>query len=255
MIIASYNVNGIRAALRKGFLKWASKSKAEIICLQEIRANLDQIDPSIFEEEGWRVAFFPANRPGYSGTGIISRHPLMSIEMGTRDALSDEEGRVISSTVGDLRVTSVYAPSGSSGDHRQNLKMGWLSHFEKYTESSLERNPFCSIIAGDFNICHREIDIHNPKGLSSTSGFLPEEREWIDSWMSRHHLIDAFREKNPETKAYSWWSQRGRAKEKNLGWRIDYLLTTKDLRPRIKKSWIDATVSCSDHCPTLVELE
>lgn len=255
MIIASYNVNGIRSALKKGFLKWASESKAEIVCLQEVRISLDQIDLSIFEEEGWRVALFPSARRGYSGTGILSRYPLTSVERGSGDALSDEEGRVISSVAEGIKVTSAYTPSGSSGPARQNLKMQWLSHFDKYTKSSLEKNPSCSIIAGDFNICHKEIDIHNPKGLSSTSGFLPEEREWVDSWMSRHQLVDTFREQNPEKKAYSWWSQRGRAKEKNLGWRIDYLFVTKDLSPRVKKSWIDSTAPCSDHCPTLIELE
>lgn len=251
MVIASYNVNGIRAAMKKGLLEWAGRSGADLICLQEIRASEDQIDMGAIEKEGWVLEVFPAEKPGYAGTGILSRARGEEIRTGGGHAEGDREGRVMSGKWGGVRVHSVYAPSGSSGGARQDFKMGWMSRFRAFADSEVEREP--SIFCGDFNICHREIDIHNPAGLGGTSGFLPAEREWFDSWL-KSGMRDSFRECNPDQVQYSWWSMRGRAREKNLGWRIDYAILCPRAFRLIKRAWIDSSVECSDHCPTLVEL-
>lgn len=255
MIIASYNVNGIRAALRKGFLEWADSSRASVICLQEIRATPEQVDPSIFAEEGWYVQFFSATRPGYSGTAILSRAKPLEIVHGSSDPLSNNEGRITSLVIDHLSIMSVYVPSGGTGTARQEIKMKWLEDFDNHTRDFLKPEPEKTIIAGDFNICHQEVDIHNPKGLSRTSGFLPEEREWMDNWMYSHGLVDTFRLKNPTAVQYSWWSQRGRARAKNLGWRIDYVMASAQLAFFLKNAWVDLSAQCSDHCPTFAEFE
>jgi len=255
MIIASYNVNGIRAAMKKGFLKWADRARADIICLQEIRANCDQIDTDAIAEAGWNCEFFPAEKPGYAGTGILSRQKLEEVQFGTGMEYGDKEGRVISGKIGGVRIYSVYAPSGSSGGPRQEFKMEWLKTFQDFCLSEMtERRDSSLFFCGDFNICHQEIDIHNPKGLGSTSGFLPEEREWFSGWLDIG-LIDTFRWLNPALTQYSWWSMRGRARARNLGWRIDYITALKGDGERIQRAWIDQSADCSDHCPTLLSLE
>lgn len=255
MIIASYNVNGLRAALRKGFLAWAASSKASVICIQESRVSPEQVDPSIFAEEGWHFQLYPSSRPGYSGTAILSREKPLSTTKGSRDALSDSEGRILSAEISGLTIVSMYAPSGSSGEIRQKVKMEWLSHLVEFTDSLIKSTPAGLLLAGDMNICHQPIDIHNPKSLGNTSGFLPEEREWMDRWLKSSSLTDTFRAKNPTEVCYSWWSQRGRAREKNLGWRIDYMLACPTMASRLKSAWIDTSARCSDHCPTFAEFE
>jgi exodeoxyribonuclease-3 len=252
MVIASYNVNGIRAAMKKGLLEWAGGSGAEVICLQEIRATDEQIDRAVFESEGWCLETFPAIKPGYSGTGILSRKPGREIVRGTGNPNSDNEGRVMAGDWAGVRIHSVYAPSGSSGGARQDFKMTWLADFRSFSMKVARQGP--SIFCGDFNICHKEIDIHNPKGLSGTSGFLPEEREWFTGWLGEG-MTDSFRGINPSLAQYTWWSMRGRAREKNLGWRIDYAILCPEVARRTKRAWIDHQARCSDHCPVLVEID
>lgn len=255
MVIASYNVNGIRAAMRKGFVDWARASGSDIICLQEIRAGVNQIDTRSLEEAGWHCNFFPAEKAGYAGTGILSRSKpenVLVLRDGNGVPLPDNEGRVIGARIDGVAVYSVYVPSGSSGDSRQEFKMNWLEKFLDFSgrvAADGEEVVFC----GDFNICHREIDIHDPRGLSGTSGFLPTERAWMDKWFSQG-FRDSFREANPGVTQYSWWSMRGRAREKNLGWRIDYAAPCGRMVARMRRAWIDDSAPCSDHCPTLVEL-
>jgi exodeoxyribonuclease-3 len=254
MIIASYNVNGLRAALRKGFLEWADASRADVICLQEVRATGDQIDTVSLAEAGWFFEFFPAEKAGYAGTGILSRERLSQVRRGTGMKSSDQEGRVISAEVGGVRFYSVYAPSGGSGEVRQKFKMEWLLHFSEFWKREIKNRETGLAFCGDFNICHQENDIHNPEGLSGVSGFLPEEREWFSEWM-RAGGTDSFRTLNPLLIQYSWWSQRGNARGKNLGWRIDYIITCPILSPATKRVWIDEEAVCSDHCPVLAEID
>jgi exodeoxyribonuclease-3 len=251
MIIASYNVNGIRSAMKKGFLEWANSSGADVICVQELRATEDQVNTDVLKQSGWYYELYPAIRRGYAGTAILSKKPMSEVRRGSGSDLSDEEGRVISAVTAGVRIFSIYAPSGSSGTSRQEFKMRWLSDFLDFSKSASGSEPV--IFCGDFNICHTQKDIHNPKGLSGTSGFLPEEREWFTSWLGIG-LADSFRLMNPDAIEYSWWSMRGNARRKNLGWRIDYAAVSSSLSEKIKRAWIDTSPECSDHCPTLVEL-
>jgi exodeoxyribonuclease-3 len=250
MIIASYNVNGLRSAMKKGFLEWANESRATVICLQELRAEESQVDTESLKRYGWNYELFPAIRRGYAGTAILSREPMSEVRRGEGD-ISDGEGRIISARIGDVRVCSVYVPSGSAGSERQEFKMRWLDGFARFYASSGQSEQI--ILCGDFNICREEEDIHNPKGLSGTSGFLPEERSWFKEWLAAG-FSDSFRAVNPGVRQYTWWSMRGQARRKNLGWRIDYAILSARLKPRLMRAWIDSSPACSDHCPTLVEL-
>lgn len=237
--------------MKKGLLDWAGACGADLICLQETRAFDEQIDRESIERDGWHLEIFPAEKPGYAGTGILSRTPGKDFRFGSGDAESDREGRIVSGEWCGVRVFSVYAPSGGSGTQRQDFKMRWLSRFRAFADAESARAA--SIFCGDFNICHKEIDIHNPEGLRGTSGFLPMERDWFSGWLSTG-MIDSYREYNPEQVQYSWWSMRGRARERNLGWRIDYAILCPRVSLLMKRAWIDAQVACSDHCPTLVEI-
>jgi exodeoxyribonuclease-3 len=252
MLIASYNVNGLRAAMKKGFLQWANQCQAQVICLQEIRAKVEQIDTHSLKEAGWFCEFFPADKAGYAGTGILSRQKLSEVRRGGF-ACGENEGRVISGILDGARIYSVYAPSGSSGGERQKFKMEWLKNFKTFCQAEMSASQGKNLIfCGDFNICHQSLDIHDPKGLAGASGFLPEERGWFSEWLELG-LSDSFRVLNPSLIQYSWWSMRSRAKEKNLGWRIDYIIACHGSMAAIRRAWIDQGVTCSDHCPVLVD--
>ena len=253
MKIITYNVNGIRAAMNKGLIGWLQATQPDVLCVQEIKATPDQVNVSEFEALGYHHYWYPAEKKGYSGVAIFSKRKPDHVEYGCGIGAYDAEGRVIRADYGDLSVMSVYHPSGSSGDERQSFKMQWLGDFQKYVDS-LKKTRQKLILSGDYNICHKAIDIHNPVSNANTSGFLPEEREWMEQFI-QSGFIDSFRYFNQEPHQYSWWSYRANARAKNLGWRIDYNLITANLEKHLKRSVILPEAMHSDHCPVLLETD
>ena len=252
--IISYNLNGIRSAMSKGLMDWIKASNPDILCFQELKAEPGQLDLNIFENAGYHHYWFPAQKKGYSGVAIFTKIKPDQVEYGCGMPQYDFEGRVIRADYGDISVLSVYHPSGSSGEDRQAFKMQWLVDFEIYIKNlKTERTKL--IICGDYNICHQPIDIHNPKSNANSSGFLPEEREWIDGFMKQQGFIDSFRHFNKEPHNYSWWSYRAGARGKNLGWRIDYNLVSNNLESKMIRAAILPEAKHSDHCPVLLELD
>ena len=255
MQIISYNVNGIRAAIKKGLMEWLQEVNIDVFCVQETKASPDDIDISIFTSLGYHVAWYPAQKKGYSGVAIFSKIKPDNIVYGNGYEMSDAEGRVVRVDIGNLTIVNAYFPSGTSGDERQTYKYQWLNEFYEYIQALKKERPEI-IVAGDYNIAHKEIDIHDPKGNKKSSGFLPEERAWMDQFLA-NGWVDSFRKVHPEsTGAYSWWSQRfPSVRANNKGWRIDYLCTTEALSKKIKNANILPDVKHSDHCPILVELK
>jgi exodeoxyribonuclease-3 len=251
--IISYNVNGIRSAMSKGLVEWLKAASPDVLCLQEIKAEASQVDVKAFEELGYHLYWYPAVKKGYSGVAIFSRIEPDHVEYGCGIKEYDDEGRVLRADFGDVSVMSVYHPSGSSGEDRQAFKMKWLGDFERYIGQLRGSRPRL-VICGDYNICHQPIDIHNPKSNANSSGFLPEEREWMGKFLDSG-FIDTFRHFNKEPHNYTWWSFRAGARGKNLGWRIDYSLTTRNLENNLKRSGILPEARHSDHCPVFVELD
>lgn len=252
MKIISYNVNGIRAAIQKGFIDWLKEENPDVLCLQELKADIEQVDISIIEALGYQIYWHSAQKKGYSGVAIFSKVSPKSVTIGCGIEKYDAEGRVIRADFEDFSVMSVYMPSGSSGDERQGFKMIWLADFYQYIDQLKKEIPHL-IISGDFNICHKAIDIHNPKSNANSSGFLPEEREWMENFINSG-FVDSFRHINAEPHHYSWWSYRAGARGKNLGWRIDYHLVSDSLRERISHAQILPEVKHSDHCPVVLHL-
>ena len=255
MKIISYNVNGIRSAISKNWLQWLQASDADVVCLQEIKVQLDQIpmELKLIEDLGYHHYWYPAQKKGYSGVAILCKQKPNHVEYGCGHELFDYEGRTIRVDFDDLSVMSVYLPSGTTGDERQNVKYEFMDYFEKYTRELSWKYPSL-IISGDYNICHRPIDIHNPKSNANSSGFLTEERAWMDNILN-DTFIDTFRHFNKEPHHYTWWSFRAGSRDKNLGWRIDYHLVTKELEKRLKRAAILSEARHSDHCPILLELK
>lgn len=253
MKIITYNVNGIRSAISKGLIEWIKLNSPDVLCLQEIKASPEQVSMSELEELGYLHYWYPAQKKGYSGVAIFSRIKPDRVHYGCGIKEYDEEGRVMRADFGDISVMSVYHPSGSSGDLRQAFKMKWLGDFYSYVHE-LKSSVNNLILSGDFNICHRPIDIHNPVSNAKSSGFLPEEREWMENFL-RNGFIDTFRHFNPDPHHYTWWTFRAGARQKNLGWRIDYHLASIDLEHRLKSSAILPDAIHSDHCPVLLEIE
>ena len=253
MKILTYNVNGIRAALRKDFALWLKDTNTDIVCLQEIKANPEQFDESIFTDLGYHCFWNPAEKKGYSGVAILTKTKPKHVEYGCGISEIDFEGRILRADFDGFSVMSAYFPSGSSGDIRQAFKMKFLSQFQNYINEVKKDFPKL-IISGDYNICHRAIDIHNPQRNKNTSGFLPEEREWMNVFITSG-FIDSFRHLNPEPHNYSWWSYRANARAKNLGWRIDYNMISEKLLPNLSRSAILSQARHSDHCPVLVEMD
>ncbi|WP_299116211.1 exodeoxyribonuclease III [uncultured Winogradskyella sp.] len=252
MKIASYNVNGIRAALKKGFIEWLTATDPDVICLQEIKAQEDQLDLNVFAEAGYSYNYwFSAQKKGYSGVAILSKTEPNHIEFGTGIESMDFEGRNIRADFDNVSVMSLYLPSGTN-DARLSFKLNYMDEFQDYINSLRKDFPKL-IICGDYNICHEEIDIHNPK-MKGVSGFLPEEREWLGNFLDSG-LVDTFRYLNPELQKYSWWSYRANARANNKGWRLDYALATKPLQENLKRSVILTEAVHSDHCPIMLELE
>lgn len=251
MKIVSYNVNGIRAAMKKGLVEWLKSSKPDVLCFQEIKANQDQIDEASLEELGYYCYWFSAEKKGYSGVGIISKIKPRHVEFGCEIDLANAEGRIIRADFNQFSVMSVYMPSGSNFD-RVAIKEQWNQDFLCYIENLKKEIPHL-IISGDFNVCHHAIDIHNPLANKNTSGFLPSERQWLSNFFELG-FIDSFRYFNNQPHHYTWWSYMARARPKNLGWRIDYHAVSKSLESCLKRSVILKDAVHSDHCPILVEL-
>ncbi|QYA24630.1 exodeoxyribonuclease III [Gramella sp. MT6] len=253
MTIISYNVNGIRAAIRKGFLDWVKQADPDVVCLQEIKAHPEQLDLSDFEDAGYPYHYwYPATKKGYSGVAILSKTEPENITYGTGIDYMDFEGRSIRADFEDLSIMSLYLPSGTN-IKRLEHKFRFMDDFQDYVNELKEEIPNL-IICGDYNICHEAIDIHDPVRLKNTSGFLPEERAWIDGFM-KSGFVDSFRHFNDEPDNYSWWSYRANARNNNKGWRIDYNLVAEPLKDRMKRAVILPEAYHSDHCPVLLEIE
>lgn len=251
--IITYNVNGIRSALSKNWMEWLRSVNPDIVLLQEIKAEPGQLDLPVFENDGYYNYWHPAQKKGYSGVALFSKQQPDDVVIGSGNTDVDAEGRIIRADFGNTSVLSVYIPSGSSGDHRQDYKMEWLVWFSDYIQK-LRKKRSRLIIGGDVNICHRAIDIHNPVSNAKSSGFLPEEREWMEQFL-QSGFIDSFRYFNDQPHHYTWWSFRANARAKNLGWRIDYLLATQNLEKSLKRCIILPEARHSDHCPVLLEVD
>lgn len=253
MKIISYNVNGIRAAMRKDLVAWLKQAAPDVVCLQEIKATPDQFDEEEFKEIGYPYCYwFPAERKGYSGVALLSKKEPQKITFGTGIEYMDKEGRNLRADYDGVSVMSLYLPSGTSDD-RLGFKLGYMADFQKYVDQLKVELPNL-VICGDYNICHEPIDIHDPVRLKKVSGFLPVEREWLTGFLERG-FIDSFRYLNPDLTQYSWWSYRGRARERNKGWRLDYHMVSQPLQQNIKRSVILTEAKHSDHCPVLLELK
>jgi len=251
--IVTLNINGIRSGIQKGFIEYLESVQADIVCLQEIKANEEQIPIFELTALGYQTFWFSAMKKGYSGTAILTKHTPDKIIKGMGIDKYDNEGRLIRMDIGNITYLSVYHPSGSSSDSRQDFKMQWLYDFYEYIHKLKKERPHL-VISGDFNICHKEIDIHDPISNKKSSGFLPEERAWMDKFFNSG-FIDTFRVVNSEPHQYTWWSFRANAREKNLGWRIDYNVVTENLKERITEAYIDPSVKLSDHCPVFLVIE
>lgn len=250
MRLISYNVNGIRAAHRKNLISWIEAAQPDILCLQEIKATEDQIPVDDFTSLGYHCHWFSAQKKGYSGTAILTKAKPHQVKKGIGVDYIDEEGRVIQVDMGEYTVINAYFPSGSTPE-RQAIKMRFLSDFKHYISDQLNKN-INLIVTGDFNICHRHIDIHDPIRNAHSPGFLPEERAWLTDFFNLG-FVDAFRAHNPEPNQYTWWSYRANARANNKGWRIDYCAISSALEPQLKRCVHLPETHHSDHCPVLME--
>ena len=252
MKIISYNVNGIRAAINKGFVDWLRESNIDVICIQETKAYKEQVEINLLEKIGYHNYWFSAQKKGYSGVAIFSKKQPNNVIYGTKINHIDYEGRVIQVDYDELSIISLYLPSGTNID-RLEYKFKFMKDFKEYIDDLKIRYPKL-IICGDYNICHKEIDIHDPIRNKNVSGFLPEERQWLDKFINSG-FIDSFRHLNSEPHNYSWWSYRANSRVNNKGWRIDYALVSESLKKNINNSFILNSVKHSDHCPVGVEIK
>jgi exodeoxyribonuclease-3 len=252
MKVISYNVNGIRAALKKGFIEWLEAANPDVICLQETKAHKEQLDLSLFENAGYKYNYwFSAQKKGYSSVAILCKKEPKNIVYGTGIDSMDFEGRNIRVDFETVSIMSLYLPSGTN-NARLEFKLNYMSEFQEYVNLLKKEIPNL-IICGDYNICHQEIDIHNPK-MKGVSGFLPVERTWIGNFI-KSGFIDSFRELNKEPDHYSWWSYRANSRNNNKGWRIDYHMISEPLRERLERAYILPEAKHSDHCPIVVEIK
>ena len=253
MKVISYNVNGIRAAIKKGFLDWLKAANPDVICIQETKAQKEQLDLQLFDDAGYPYHYwFSAQKKGYSGVAVLSKHEPNKITYGTGIESMDFEGRNLRLDFDDFSVMSMYLPSGTNS-LRLNFKLNYMAEFQEYVNQLKKELPKL-LICGDYNICHEAIDIHNPIQNKNTSGFLPVEREWIDQFI-KNGFVDTFRHLNKEPHHYSWWSYRANARNNNKGWRIDYCMASEPLTSNIERAYILPEAKHSDHCPIGVELK
>lgn len=249
MKLVSFNVNGLRAAIGKGLLDWLSNCAPDVLCLQEVKAEEQQVDLQPFRDLGYaHVSWLPAQKKGYSGVAVFSKQAPLQVRQGPHP----EEGRVLTLDFPAFTLVNAYFPSGTTGDARQQVKYEFLDTMFDYLQQLRTQQPNL-LVCGDYNICHRPIDIHNPDRNKNTSGFLPQERAWMDKFFDAGFL-DTFRVFVPDAHRYSWWTYRAGARDKNLGWRIDYFAATESMRPMLKGADILEQVRMSDHCPVTLEL-
>ncbi|MGI9290296.1 MAG: exodeoxyribonuclease III [Gammaproteobacteria bacterium] len=254
MRIVSLNVNGIRAAARKGFFDWLPRQSADVFCLQEVRAQPDQMTDPVFSPNRYHCFHEVAERKGYSGVALFSREEPDEVIYGFGSEEFDSEGRYIEARFGKLSVVSVYMPSGSSKEERQQAKYRFMDEFTEQL-AGIRQSKRDYVICGDWNIAHKEIDLKNWKSNQKNSGFLPEERAWMDKVFGEFGFVDAFREVNQKPDQYTWWSNRGRAWDNNVGWRIDYQVVNEALRSKITKASIYKRKRFSDHSPLIMDYE
>lgn len=254
MRIISLNANGIRASERKGFFPWLHSQNADVVCIQETKAQTEQLKAGAFWPEGYHCFYHDAEKKGYSGVAIYCKQEPSSVIKGLGWQDIDSEGRFIEAKLGNLSVISLYLPSGSSREERQAFKFSFLDRFLPYLQE-LENNGRSYIICGDWNIAHKEIDLKNWKGNKKNSGFLPEEREWMDQLFSKQQWFDSFRLLNQQEDQYTWWSNRGQAWAKNVGWRIDYQIISADLKDKAQSTFIYKDERFSDHAPLIVDYD
>lgn len=253
MRIISYNVNGIRAAINKGFLDWLQQANPDVICLQEIKATQDQIPTEEITKAGYPYQYyFSAEKKGYSGVAILSKTEPKNVVVGTGIQHMDFEGRNLRADFEDVSIMSLYLPSGTNID-RLDFKFQYMDEFQNYI-NHLKNDIPNLIICGDYNICHEAIDIHDPIRNATVSGFLPSERKWLDGFM-KSGFVDSFRHFNKEPHNYSWWSYRAGARGNNKGWRIDYNLISENIKHRMTRALILPEAKHSDHCPIVIEID
>lgn len=251
--LATLNLNGLRSATRRGFPGWLDRARPDVLCMQELRIQRSEMVGVYAPPADWHEVQADAEKKGYSGSAVWSRIAPRCASLGCGLDWADSEGRVARMELPQATVLSVYLPSGSSGPERQARKDAFLVYFLDVTAALLkEGRPV--VMCGDFNIAHKEIDIHDPKGNAKNSGFLPHERAWMDALLAQG-WVDLFRARNPELRQYSWWSNRGRARENDKGWRLDYLIASPDLAPKAELSWIERSADLSDHAPVLVRFK
>lgn len=253
MKILSYNVNGIRAAISKGLIDWLREENPDVLCLQETKAQPEQIDAALFEERGYHCYFLSAEKKGYSGVAILTQKEPDKVIYGINNSKFDSEGRVIRADFGDFTLICVYVPSGTMGGLRQDFKMEFLAEFNAFISNLKKERPNL-LVCGDYNIAHKPIDINHPERQIGVSGFLPEEREWLTQFLE-DGFIDSFREIDKAPERYSWWSYRAGSRQRNIGWRIDYHLISDSLKDKLKSVGILTEAVHSDHCPVMIDLD
>ncbi|MGB9429550.1 MAG: exodeoxyribonuclease III [Gammaproteobacteria bacterium] len=254
MRIITLNVNGIRSAARKGLFEWLPKQRAEVVCVQETKAQIDQLTDAAFRPDQHHCFYFDAHKKGYAGTALYTRTEPDDVITGFGEKEFDNEGRYLEARFRNLSVVSLYLPSGSAGPERQASKDRFLKVFMPYLKS-LRRKKREYILCGDWNIAHKEIDLKNWKGNQKNSGFLPHERAWLDELFGPAGFVDAFRCVDPRPEQYTWWSNRGHAWAKNVGWRIDYQIVTPGLKHAVKKVSIYKEQRFSDHAPLIMDYD
>ena len=251
--IISYNVNGIRAAIKKGLLTWLADENPDIVCFQETKAQPDQLDFAPIEELGYKHYWHSAQKKGYSGVAVFSKTAPDNVVVGCGIEKYDFEGRIIRVDFGDWSLLNCYFPSGTTGEERQGFKYGFLDAFFDWIGELKKERPRL-IIVGDYNIAHTDIDIHSPKTNQQSSGFLPEERAWMSKWFE-YGFTDSFRCIHPDKVEYSWWSQRFNSRANNKGWRIDYLSVSNNLKDKVLDVRHLGDVVHSDHCPVSMKID
>jgi exodeoxyribonuclease-3 len=254
MRIMTLNANGIRSAASKGFFRWLARQSADVVCIQETKAQVEQLSDPAFWPKGYHCYYFDAEKKGYSGTALYARKKPLDVSRGFGVQEFDREGRYLEARFGHVNVISLYLPSGSSGPERQASKFRFLEAFRPHLVE-LGARGIPTVLCGDWNIAHKPIDLKNWKSNQKNSGFLPEERRWLDELFGTHRFVDAFRETNSDPDQYTWWSNRGQAYAKNVGWRIDYHITTEALRGKVKGVEIFKKRRFSDHAPLIIDYD